>query len=304
MRRDDNNKQVRASLSRRAALSGIGVGLGAGMAMPAAGKLSAQRCAGAVAPGSVAWTTEFLNFDPVELFRQSWRLQRSLADEDEILHWYHFIMVAVPVGKAPQAVVRWEGIELSRHRRIGENRYRLHGHNLSFAREMATGRFVDEVPNPLTKRMVRPQTMVLTSDPGMWASPEGIVPLDAPHAAPRPKYGMIRREGGIVKIDGIRVPPANWPGTFLEIGTEAAPAALFDDKSLGWLPTDVSGAYVFPYPDWMEMGDAPGHMFAFWSGHKLRRIEQLPAEFLARARAEFPHLLHVDTAQFDRPVLG
>jgi hypothetical protein len=62
----------------------------------------------------------------------------------------------------------------------------------------------------------------------------------------------------------------------------------------------VSGAYVFPYPDWMEMGDLPGHMFAAWSGHKLRGIEQLPAEFLARARAEHPALLSVDRTQFER----
>jgi hypothetical protein len=198
--------------------------------------------------------------------------------------------------------VRWEGIELSRHRKIGENRYRVHGHNLSFARDLVTGDYVDQVLNPITGRSVRPVTMALTSDPGYFASPEGMVPLDAPRAAPRPKYALIRREAGVVKIDGIRVPPANWPGTFLEMGTEATPAALFDDASLDWLPTDVSGAYVFPYPAWMEMGDAPGHMFAAWSGYKLRDVSQLPPAFLARAGKEYPALLAVDRKQFDRPV--
>ncbi len=259
---------------------------------------------GASSHGALGWTSEFLSFDPVEHFRQSWRIQRSLADEATILHWYHFIMVAVPVGRAPQPVVRWEGIELSRHRKIGENRYRIHGHNLSFARDMATGRFVDQVLNPMTGRMVRPRTMALTEDPGYFASPEGMVPLDSPKAAPRPKYGMIRRESDIIKIEGIRVPPANWPGTFLEMGTEATPAALFYDEALDWLPADVSGAYVFPYPEWMQMGDAPGHMFAAWSGYKLRDVDQLPRGFLARAKAEYPHLLSVDTKQFDRPVSG
>ncbi len=282
-------------LSRRAALGGLAF----------APALAATTVAAATAMrAEPKWTSSFLQFNPVEQFRQSWRIQRSLADEAEILHWYHFIMVAVPVGRAPQAVVRWEGIELSRHRRIGEHRYRLHGHNLSFARDMSTGRFVDQVLNPITGRMVRPGTMALTQDPGMWASPEGIVPLDSPRAAPRPKYGMIRREGDVVKIDGIRVPPANWPGTFLEMGTETTPAALFADDSLDWLPAEVSGAYVFPYPDWMEMGDAGGHMFAYWSGHKLRKVDQLPAEFLARAKKDYPQLLAVDPALFDRPVTG
>ena len=292
MGQDDSMMMNRRAALLAAGLSGAGLS-GAGLAQPAAG-MSPE-----------VWTSAFLHFEPVEQFRQAWRIQRSLADEDEILHWYHFIMVAVPLGRAPQPVVRWEGIELSAHRRIGDHRYRLHGHNLSFARDLATGRFVDEVRNPLTGRMVRPVTMALTGDPGYVASPEGVVPLDAPPGTPpRPKYGMLRREGAFVKIDAIRVPPADWPGTFLEMGTEAAPAALFDDPAQGWLPAEVSGAYVFPWPDWMEMGDAGGHMFAAWSGHKLRHVAQLPAEFLARARADHPELLRVDRAQFDRSTHG
>ena len=36
-------------------------------------------------------------------------------------------------------MVRWEGIEFSRHQKIGPDRYRLHGHNLSFPRELRSG---------------------------------------------------------------------------------------------------------------------------------------------------------------------
>lgn len=304
------SRKSNAILNRRAifgtlAGAGIAAGVAAGAKVsPATGRGGSASAHGTDGRGLDAWTSEFLHFDPIENFRQSWRIQRSLVDEDEILHWYHFIMVAVPVGRAPQPVVRWEGIELSRHRKIGENRYRVHGHNLSFARDLASGDFTDAVVNPITGRLVHPATMALTGDPGYFASPAGMVPLDAPRAAPRPKYATIRREGGIIKIDGIRVPPANWPGTFLEMGTEATPADLFYDKMLDWLPSDVSGAYVFPYPAWMEMGDAPGHMFAAWTGYKLRSTDQLPPAFRARASAEYPALLTVDRKQFDRPVPG
>ena len=296
---------INSALSRRAAFVGLAAaGVAAGAATDRRAAVGTGGCVGASEHGALGWTSDFLTFDPVENFRQSWRIQRSTADEAEILHWYHFIMIAVPVGRAPQPVVRWEGIELSRHRKIGERRYRVHGHNLSFARDLATGRFVDQVINPITGHTIRPGTMALTSDPGYFASPEGMVPLDSPKATPRPKYAMIRREGGIIKIDGIRVPPASWPGTFLEMGTESTPAQLFYNDALDWLPADVSGAYVFPYPDWMEMGNAPGHMFAAWTGYKLRDVAQLPAEFLARARMEHPELLAVDLKQFDRPVPG
>jgi hypothetical protein len=250
------------------------------------------------------WSSSFVELDPVEQFRQVMRIQRSLEPAADILHWYHFIMVAVPRGATPKAVVRWEGIELSRHERIGEDRYRLHGHNLSFPRDLRSGRFVDAVINPVTGRRVSVPPMALTGDPGLIRSPDGTVTLDRPTAPPRMDYRVLRRESDVVKVDAIRVPPDTWPVTFLETGYEAAPAALFDDRSLKWLPTEVSGAYVFPWPKWMEMGDAPGHMFATWSGYKLRSVAQLPEEFRRRAEREFPQLLSVDRAQFRRALPG
>jgi catechol 2,3-dioxygenase-like lactoylglutathione lyase family enzyme len=250
------------------------------------------------------WTSEFLSgLDPVQRFRQAMRIQRSLEAEADILHWYHFIMVSVPVGRAPQLVVRWEGIELSRHRRIGENRYRLHGHNLSFPRDLQTGAFVDKVLNPVTGQMVDVPPMALTGDPGLIRSPEGVVSLDRPDAAPRAEYRVLRREGRFVKVDAARVPPATWPVTFLEMGYESTPIELFSDQARDWLPSEVSGAYVFPWPEWMRMPQgAGGHMFAAWSGYKLRSVEELPDEFRQRASIEFPKLLEVDVSAFDRPL--
>ncbi|MEY3713085.1 MAG: hypothetical protein RL321_705 [Pseudomonadota bacterium] len=246
--------------------------------------------------------SEFMMLDPVENFRQAMRLQRSLEDADDILHWYHFIMVAVPLNATPKPVVRWEGIEFSRHQIMSENRYRMHGHNLSFPRDLKTGKFVSEVQNPITGKIVPVPPMALTQDPGLIRSPAGVISLDKPSAPPRPDYKMLRRENGFVKVDGIRVPPDSWPVTFLEMGTEAAPAQIFDDSSVKWLPTEVSGAYVFPWPAWMQMGNTPGHMFAAWSGCKLRSIDELPTEFSRRAKKDFPQLLRVDRSAFERPL--
>lgn len=245
--------------------------------------------------------SEFLGLDARETFRQAMRIQRSLYDEDDILHWYHFIMVAVPKGASPRPVVRWEGIEFSRHERIGEYQYRMHGHNLSFPRDLRSGVFVEDVLNPLTRERVRVPPMALVEDPGLIRSVEGVVSLDAPEQPPRPEYRVLRRENGFIKIDGIRVPPESWPATFLEMGTEAARLIDFEDVSQLWLPTEVSGAYVFPWPTWMRMGDAPGHMFAAWSGCKLRSVDQLPHEFRQRAERDFPQLLKVDRKPFSRP---
>jgi hypothetical protein len=289
---------------RRQALAQLMAGALAAGAVPAfgssAGAGAASGAARALQPRQ--WTSSFLSFDHVERFRQAWRIQRSLADQADILHWYHFIMVAVPVGSAPRPVVRWEGIEFSRHERIGENRFRLHGHNLSFPRDLRSGEFVSEVTNPVTGKRVAVPPMALTGDPGMIRSPDGVVTLDKPKAPPRPDYRILRREGEFVKVDTIRVPPETWPVTFLEMGYESTPAALFDDPKQLWLPSDVSGAYVFPWPAWMQMGDAPGHMFAAWSGYKLRDIGELPPEFRQRAERDFPELLAVDRKAFAKSI--
>lgn len=266
---------------------------GAGIAMPSAA---------AARPRRAQSLSQFMALDPIENFRQAMRLQRSLEDEDDILHWYHFIMVAVPLNATPKPVVRWEGIEFSRHQKIGENRYRLHGHNLSFPRDLKSGAFVTDVRNPVSGKTVAVPPMALTQDPGIVRSPAGVITLDKPSMPPRADYKVLRRENGFVKVDGIRVPPDTWPVTFLEMGTEAAPAAMFDDAARTWLPTEVSGAYVFPWPAWMQMDGAPGHMFAAWSGCKLRSVDELPAEFRGRAERDFPELLTVDRRAFDRPL--
>ena len=291
--------------SRRELLGGLGLAAALLPLESAASAAVSPTVAAAAAPGAAPpspWVSTFLELGPVEQFRQVMRLQRSLTDADDILHWYHFIMFAVTPDRPTAPVVRWEGIELSRHQRIGEDRYRLHGHNLSYPRDLQTGAFVDEVLNPLTGQRVPIGPMRLTEDPGLIRSPEGTLTLDRIGQPPKQDYRMLRREGAYVKVDSIRVPPATWPKPFIESGCEGAPAELFDDPSQLWLPTQVSGAYVFPWPKWMQMGDAPGHMLGIWSGHMLRSVGELPDEFRQRAEREDPQLLKVDRALFSRAV--
>jgi hypothetical protein len=286
------------SLDRRGMLGALGM----------AGLLPVAAAAGvASTPGSPSsvrppFRSSFLKLEPGEAFRQVMRLQRSLLDADDILHWYHFIMYAVPDEGRTVPVVRWEGIELSRHERIGDALYRMHGHNLSYPRDLDSGEFIDAVLNPVTAQRVPLAPMRLTQDPGLLRSPAGTITLDRASAPPRRDYRVLRREGDWVKVDTIRVPPATWPQPFIEGGYEGALAADFDDPTQPWLRTEVSGAYVFPWPAWMQMGDRPGHMLGIWSGHKLRSVAELPVEFRRRAEREDAALLEVDRAQFRKPI--
>jgi len=105
-----------------------------------------------------------------------------------------------------------------------------------------------------------------------------------------------------VKIEQVRLPPASWPATFVETSSNWSPRALFEDTELLSLPAGTAGGYVFPWPDWLNMGARPGHMFATWSGRKLATIDELPMEFLQRATTEHEQFLKIDMTVFDIPL--
>lgn len=237
--------------------------------------------------------------DPNEHQRQSYRILRNTYDEADVLFWYHFTMFSVPVGQAPQPVVRWEGIELSRHRKLAHGYYRIHGHNLSFPRDLRSGRWTDRAVNPVTGATVAVPPMALTEDPGYVYTPEGVIPLDKPDAPPRIRVEQFLIEDDLVKIEQVRLPPASWPTTFVETSSNWSDRDLFENSDMASLPTGTAGGYVFPWPAWMQMGDASGHMFATWHGRKLASVDELPPEFLERAAPAHESLLSVDLGVFE-----
>lgn len=240
--------------------------------------------------------------DPIDHQRQSFRILRSTLDDADVLFWYHFTMFTVPEGRRPEPIVRWEGIELSHHRKLAPGVYRIHGHNLSFPRDLRTARWTSTAVNPLTGAQVNVPPMALTEDPGYVLTPDGVIPLDKPDAPPRIRIEQFLIEDDLVKIEQVRLPPASWPATFVETSANWASRDLFENTDLPSLPAGTAGGYIFPWPAWLQMGDQPGHMFATWSGRKLSSVDELPAEFLRRAAAGHSNLLGVDMKIFDQPL--
>ena len=295
-----------ASPSRRRLLQAA---LPAAAAFPAAAALPAAAAAPAGDARGVAATVRsgprvesrlFGYDDPAEHQRQSYRILRNTHDEADVLFWYHFTMFSVPVGRAPQPVVRWEGIELSHHRKLADGVYRIHGHNLSFPRDLRSGQWTDVAVNPVTGETVEVPPMALTEDPGYVYTPAGVIPLDKPDAEPRIRVEQFLIEDDLVKIEQVRLPPASWPATFVETSSNWSSRELFERDELPSLPAGTAGGYVFPWPAWMAMGDAPGHMFATWHGRKLNGTHELPETFVERASRDHAPLLAVDLGVFDQ----
>ncbi len=245
-------------------------------------------------------TMEFLHFDDkVEHFRQTMRVLRSTEDNADIVFWYHHMAFVVPLNQRPQPVARFEGMEFTRHERVGEDTYLHHGHNLSYPRHLKTGAFSDTAINPVTGKQVKvPGFIPHTLGPTHLLTPQGVYWTGNPSPEPTTGYYMFHQDGTHVVMDWNREPPHYAPPNFMETSFARVSASDFMDQNITMLMTITNGSYVFPYPDWMEMGDRPGHMLITWSGFKLHSIEELPTEFRDRVEKEMPHRLEIDRTAF------
>ena len=88
--------------------------------------------------------SEFLTFeDPIEEFRTYLRMGRDLVEhQGSRLTWYNWIVFVIPGDKRPMPFMRYEGMEYSYFRNMGDNNYRIHAHNVSFPRDLNTGEFI------------------------------------------------------------------------------------------------------------------------------------------------------------------
>lgn len=281
-----------------------------GLPIAVAGAALAGGAAAAAGPSTVPATGAsgpledgFVEFPDADArFRALFRFERDLRDAGTALSTYQFLVYAFPEGERARPVVRFEGMELSYFRRVGATTWRIHAHNLSYPRDVETGRFVSQVRNPFTGETLDVQPMRLLEDPGILHSPRGYLRLTSPTVEWLDSFFLARIEGELVKAEHIRPKPASWPKIFIESWSNSVPRRDFEDPRVTSLMYQTSGFYVFPYPAWMRMGSRPGHMLGAWSGRKIREPGNLPREFLARARSEDAVLLEPRWSEFDRPI--
>ena len=270
------------------------------------GALTATSAAGAASAKSGGLNpieSSFVEFpDEMSRFRAHMRFERDLRDQGEVTSWYHFTQYLVTPGFRPTPIIRFEGLEYSYLRRIGRETWRVHGHNMSFPRDLRTGQWSDAAKNPVTGETLKVEPVFLTGDPGMLHSPRGFLTLDRQQPEWVVPNLLFRREGELIKMEQIRPVPESWPKMFVESSCSFVPRREFDNARITSLLYQTAGFYIFPFPKWMRMGDRPGHMLGAWSGRKLRGPHELPREFRARAQRDRPDLLEARWEAFDKPL--
>lgn len=290
-------------LSRRVALTTLPVGIiGAGFSIGASAQELAVSSfdANDILPSDDGFIT-FANKE--EKFKTLFRLERDLRDEGTTISTYQFITYAIVHNQRPQPVLRWEGMEFSYFRRVGHLTWRIHAHNLSYPRDLETGEFISQVRNPFTGVIIDVAPMRLLNDPGVLHGPKGYLPLDAKTVNWLDTYHVLRTEGALVKSEHIRPTPDGWPTLFIESSCSTVSRRDFSDPTITALPFQTSGFYVFPFPEWMKMGDQQGHMIGAWSGRRaVNGIDDLPKSFRDRAAQEDPELLKARWGELDHPL--
>ena len=287
-------------VSRRNALS---VAAGATGALLGGQVAQSQTLASLSSPTSQV-TSEFIYFDdPVEEFRAHMRIERDLVeDQGSTLTWYHWMVFVIPGGRRPEPLMRYEGIEYSYFRHLGNNNYRIHAHNLSFPRDLETNAYTDTVLNPITQERVEAPVSLLLTDPGTVASPIGFRNLNGDGTA-QDVYRQFRVEDNLIKLDSVRSAPPDWPATHIENSCQWVDIDLFANETITSLPVKFCGHYAFEYYPWLNMPEEHkhGHLSGFWDGKKVNRPSELPREMLDRLEREYPELLQPRWEDFDRP---
>ncbi len=244
--------------------------------------------------------SEFLHFDdPVAKLHAHLRVERTLAEESSTLTWYHWVVFAVPITKAPIPFLRYEGIEYSLLRHLGNNNFRLQAHNLSYPRDLNSGEFTNEVRNPVTGETVAVGPSIITSDPGTIHNPTGFRNINGDGTYQK-RYAMFRLEDELLKLDSVRGAPPDKPVTHMENSCAWVPFDEFTNPSINSLPAHFVGGYLYEYPRWLNMGEQPGHLYAMFDGKKISSVEELPDELMDRARRLHPELLLPRWQDFDR----
>lgn len=274
----------------------------------AAGTLLGAQRTGAQAPGSITpyisrVVSEFVYFDdPVEEFRAHMRMERDLVEEQgTTLTWYHWIVFVIPGGRRPEPLLRYEGIEFSYFRHLGDHNYRIHAHNVSFPRDLETNRFTEHVRNPITGERVAVPVSLLLNDPGTIGGPSGFRNLSG-NGSVQDVYRQFRIENELLKLDSVRSAPPDWPATHIENSCQWVELDLFANDSITSLPVHFCGHYAYEYPQWLNMPAGNGHLTGFWDGKKVNSVAELPRELLERMEREYPELLEPRWQEFERPI--
>ena len=218
---------------------------------------------------------------------------RGSLEAVDVPFWYFGTIYAVLPGKAPVALVEYEGSEIDYYERQDDGTYKANSATVSFFRDPQTRKRVDRLRNPVTGKVneVRPNSITVKahyiySVDGAKRSDDPRPFSDFPPLLEKTKW---TESGEHVWLNMNRPYPDGYP-----IGEDQTMRGLLrelHDPDMPKVYTTANPTYMSPWLSWMDMEDVEG--YSVWAGpaRKLDSVEQYPRELLDYLEKNFPEKL-------------
>jgi hypothetical protein len=221
------------------------------------------------------------------------KMRCSLDPADHVVTWWKGTIFAQFQGKAPSAIMGFEGYNICRMEPMEDGSWRFISRELSFYRDLKTGALIDTWDNPFNGKAV--DVIHVANDP-----------VNSVFSAKRrdgsPNILPWEGAGGDLMMTfnvPLAYPNPLQPKDFPEessgetyVGSEHfmffTQRAAIDDPKVKNAPASYGWTRIGPWLPWMKMGTAPGNLLYIAQGHKLGGIEELPADMRERIAAKYP----------------
>lgn len=251
--------------------------------------------AGAALPAiaSAAELKRTLDLDaPEDCLTGMVKMRASLEAVDSP-HWYFGTIYAVLPGKAPIAMVDYEGSEIDHYVRQPDGSYKAYGATVSFFRDTRTRKLLDTFENPVTGKVNKVEANSISVKAHYIHSIFGSKRSDdvRPLGTKPVIQGQMKwtESGDYIWMNTRRPYPAG-----IAIGedqTIQGSLRELHDPDSPKVYTTASPTYVAPWLKWMDMDGHPGH--TVWTGpaRKLDSVEEYPRELLDFLEKNYPEKL-------------
>lgn len=210
--------------------------------------------------------------------------------------WYTGTIVGIRPGEEPKPLVRFEGAEINLFVPERDGSFRQTGLTTTFYQDLTTGAVLENFVNPYTGQTntVRPNKLGGTGSYVVWKA-ESVQPFftGLPPAAPVPLHVHWTQHRDLVWMRHDRVYPPGMPQPSFEASTSVVRRKELLNPRLTSCPAQFSSTYIAPWPRWMEMGSAPGHVIWHADGVKLPDVSAFPKDYLERVQRLYPEQLTV-----------
>lgn len=218
------------------------------------------------------------------------KMRCSLDPKEDVLLWWEGTLFAQEPEKKAYPLMGFEGYNICRSEKLADGTWRLVTRELTFYRDLATGKIIEQWDNPINGQRVDvvqvandPVNTVLNAPgrevplPWVEAGDTLMLTLNIPLAYPNP-------------LQPAQFPLASSGPTYM--GSEHfmffAPRAAMEDPGLSQVPVTYGWTRVGPWLPWMQLGTTPGTLLYIGQGNKRASVADLPADIQQLIQTRYP----------------